>query len=337
MTTPLIIKGQPRFGRFSAVPSIINAHDYILQSPFDQAITGLQEKLKRKFGFKSFQFISINNQDVMIGLAVVDLGWVGNGFFYCYDRKTGHVEEISALQPFAHHTQIDLPAAHAHSRFHKGDFQIDILRSPESRKVIVTQGKQCLLEAIIETTQVEPLALCNPTGATGWTYTQKQTTQTVHGSYLQNGVRQVISPESGFLAASDDSCGFLNYRTSWRWLSLSATLATGQRVGVNFAMGVNTGFGTENALWVDGKIYEIAPVMFEQDPVSESWRIYSADGSVDLTVQTSWCRQESLNLGIVASHFNQWVSQVSGTIQCEDQHIIFEGQVGLLEKHFAKW
>jgi len=102
-------------------------------------------------------------------------------------------------------------------------------------------------------------------------------------------------------------------------------------------MGVNTGFGTENALWVDGKIYEIAPVMFEQDPVSESWRIYSADGSVDLTVQTSWCRQESLNLGIVASHFNQWVSQVSGTIQCEDQHIIFEGQVGLLEKHFAKW
>jgi hypothetical protein len=336
MTTPLIIKGQPRYGRFESPPSAINANDYSLQSAFDQPITGLRAKLKRKFGFKSFQFIGINNQDVVIGLAIVDLGWAGNGFFYCYDRRTNAVVEISELQPLARQTQVDHPAANAHCRFQKGDFQIDILRSALSRKVVVSKGQQCLLEAQIETAMVEPLALCNPTGATGWTYTQKQTAETVRGSFLQNGQRVEISPEAGFLAASDDSCGYLSYRTSWRWLSVSATLATGQRVGVNFAMGVNTGFGTENALWIDGKIFEIAPVMFEQLEEGK-WRVYSADGSVDLSVQTGWCRQETINLGLVASHFNQWVSHVTGTIRHAEQHVVFNGEIGLLEKHFAKW
>ncbi len=342
MDTPLIVNGQPRYGRFKATPSVINVDDFRLMSPFNQPLTGFKAKLKRKFGFKSFQFIGINNQDVMIGLAVVDLGWVGNGFFYIYDKKTNTVQEFSELQPLARNTTIENPADQAHCVFQKGNFRIEIKRADQKRVVKVTKAKECLLEATVDVSQVEPLALCNPTGATGWTYTQKQTAEEVRGYYLLQGQRVEISPEDGYLAATDDSCGYLNYRTSWHWLSVSATVASGQRVGLNFAMGVNQGFGTENALWVNGKIFEIPPIMFElveEDKVNNSstWHVYSADQSVDLTVKTGWCRQESLNLALVASHFNQWVSSVSGMITCDSQSIVLDGEMGLLEKHFAKW
>ncbi len=342
MVKPLIVDGRPRYGRFKSTPSVINVDDFELMSPFNKPLRGLQASLKRKLGFKSFQFIGINNQNIMIGLAIVDLGWVGNGFFYIYDKTTNTIQEISELQPLARQTRIDHPADQAHSTFQKGDFKIEINRADQKRIVKVTKSKECLLEATIDLSQVEPLALCNPTGATGWTYTQKQTAEEVRGYYLHQGQRVEISPENGYLAATDDSCGFLSYRTSWHWLSVSATIANGQRVGLNFAMGVNQGFGTENALWIDGKIFEIPPVMFtllHEDDVNQHliWHVYSADHSVDLRVKTGWCRQESLNLGLVASHFNQWVSTVSGQVKCGANTIEFDGELGLLEKHFAKW
>lgn len=342
MTTPLIKNGQPRYGRFKTPPSVINVNDFKLLSPFNQPITGFRQVLKRKFGFKSFQFVSVNNQEVMIGLAVVDLGWVSNGFFYIHHQKNNFTFEISELQPLGRHTTLENPADCANAIFHKNDFRIEINRMAGTRKIKVTKANQVLLEVVLDVSQVEPLALCNPTGATGWTYTQKQTAEDVRGYYLDQGQRVEISPETGFLAATDDSCGYLSYRTSWHWLSVSAMLVNGQRVGLNFAMGVNQGFGTENALWIDGKIFEVPPVMFERldgDDHSKNatWRVYSADQSVDLIVKTGWCRQESLNLGLVASHFNQWVSEVVGTMTCAGHTVMFNGEVGLLEKHFAKW
>jgi hypothetical protein len=342
MKLPLIIDGLPRYGRFKNAPSVINVNDFKFISPFNQPLTGIKAALKRKFGFKSFQFVSINNQDIMIGLAVVNLGWVGSGFFYIYDKKSNTTQEFSALQPLARHTTIEHPADTALSIFQSGNFKIEITRANQKRIVKVTKAKQCLLDAIIDISQVEPLSLCNPTGATGWTYTQKQTAEDVYGYYLHQGHRVEISSKDGYLAATDDSCGFLSYHTSWHWLSVSAIISTGQRVGLNFAMGVNQGFGTENAIWINGKIFEVPPVMFiliEEDRVNNqsTWQIYSADHSIDLNVETGWCRQESLNLAIVASHFNQWVSKVYGTVKCESHTIEFNGELGLLEKHFAKW
>lgn len=338
MNTPLIENGRPRYGRFKSPPSFININDFKLLSPFNKPLTGISAILKKKFGFKSFQFISINNQDVMIGLAVVDLGWVSNGFFYIHNKKTNFTLEISELQPLGRQTTLENPADRANAIFQKGDFRIEINRADQKRKVKVTKAHQILLEAELNASQVGPLALCNPTGATGWTYTQKQAAEEVRGYYLEQGQRVAISLEAGFLAATDDSCGFLSYRTSWHWLSVSANLASGQQIGLNFAMGVNQGFGTENALWIDGQIFEIAPVMFElTEDVEPTWRVFTADRSVDLSVKIGWCRQESLNLGLVASHFNQWVSSVSGTITCEGQTVVLHGEMGLLEKHFAKW
>jgi len=331
----LITNGRPHYGRLSDIPEL-NWQDFQMTTPFERPISGVAARLKAQFGYKAFQFVSINNAEVMLGLAVVDLGWVGHGFFYCYDHTQNEAKEISHLQLAGFQTTVTAEK----STFKKSDFQIELWRTDHILNVKVTQGEQVLLAAEIEQGEVDPLLLCSPTGATGWTYTRKQTTQTVTGRYFAHDEWHDITPEVGFLAGTDDSCGFLSHQTSWHWLSISTTLSSGVRLGLNLAMGVNQGFGTENALWIDGHMIEIAPVMFDRLPEDDDvirWRIYTADGRLDLLATVGWSHQESKNFGLVASHFNQWVALIDGVIQCEGQSHVLQGVMGLLEKHYARW
>ncbi|XID74270.1 DUF2804 domain-containing protein [Alkanindiges sp. WGS2144] len=326
----LFERGKPQYGRFKQAPQCIDIQQFNYQTPFKRSITGLTKNLH----FKQFQFISLNNERYMIGLAVVDLGWVGHGFFYCHDQHSGQVREFSYLQAFAKNTHV---CSHqiGTTFFKKGRFLIQIKKEWGIRRVLVQQGQKELLNATISTNGVEPLALCTPTGVSGWTFTQKQATLAAQGSVCFK--RQSIDlGEQRFMAAIDETCGMLRPETAWHWLSLSGVDQQGQRLGINLATGVNETFSTENSLWLDGKISELPPVLFEQI-APDQWRIFSADGRVDLQVKTAWRRHESKNFIVVASQFSQWVSFISGRIQYNDSWIEISPQMGLLEQHYAKW
>src|SRR5690606_39665705 len=66
-------------------------------------------------------------------------------------------------------------------------------------------------------------------------------------------------------ASLDDTCGFLRPETAWFWLSSNFRDANQNRIGINLASGVNESFGNENCLWVNGKIYPLADVLFQQE------------------------------------------------------------------------
>jgi hypothetical protein len=110
-----------------------------------------------------------------------------------------------------------------------------------------------------------------------------------------------------------------------------------RRIGLNLASGVNESFGNENTLWVDGKIYPLTDVLFEQQS-EKTWSIRSLDERLNLVIETAWCRFENLNLRLVGSQFNQWQAKVSGTIdQVNIDTVRLKNQYGLLEQHYAKW
>lgn len=326
----LFEQGRPQFGRFDQAPQRIDIKDFQYVSAFGRPIMGLEKKLR----YKQFQFISINNQDVMIGLAVADLAWAGYAFFYCYDKRDGIAQEFSFLQPLAYNTIINNQLK-GETFFSKNDFVIHIRRLANKRKVLVKRGKQVLLDAVLDMKNQQPLVLCTPTGATGWTYTQKMTCLTVRGKALVNGMAVDLEQE-GLRAALDETCGMLRPETAWHWLSLSGKTTTGINVGVNLATGVNETTATENSLWLNGVLHELPAVMFQQMSDDE-WRVYSHDGSVELRAQTGWRRHESRNFFIVASQFSQWVSGISGHVVINDQKIEIPVQQGLLEQHYARW
>lgn len=326
----LFALGQPRFGRLDSVPERIDIRQFKYKTPFSREITGWKKQLK----YKQFQFISINNPDYMFGLAIVDLGWVGHGFFYCYEHQRKNIEELSFLQPAAYLTSV-CSNEQGVSCFKKYNFLIQIEKTAQERKVLVKQGERILLDACIDTTTAAPLSLCTPTGATGWTYTQKRTTLAVTGLARTTG-KLIDLHDQQFMAAIDDSCGMLRHETAWHWLSLSGYTQNGHKIGLNLATGVNETFATENTLWLNGQIFEMPPVFFKQITVNQ-WQVFSADGRIDLTVKTGWRRYESKNFMLVASQFSQWVSFISGKITDHQQTYEIKEQMALLEKHYAKW
>ncbi len=329
----LVQDGQPLFGRWPRPPKHINVQDFDHMTPFGQPASRLRQKL----GFKQFRFVSLNSDDLMIGLAMVDLAWAGHGFFYVYDHRSGQRLSAAHTRPLAYHTRLNPSPYYGTSDFRSKPLSIEINQRQAKRRVRAWhQRRLCLDVTIDQRACQQPLALCSPTGATGWTYTQKSTAMPMVGM-LDWGGYQVDLGTPDWLAATDDSCGVLRYVTAWHWLSLSTQLADGRTLGVNLASGVNDSFGTENTLWLDGLAIELPPVLFRQID-AEHWQLISADGRVCLQVQTYGCHQDSTNALLVANRFRQWVGLVSGTIILPNQQVVeWQGKLGLLEKHYARW
>ena len=61
--------GQPVYGLFSDGVEHINYTDYDLRSPMDRK----RSRLARRLGFNQFQFVSLLSEELIAGIAIVDL------------------------------------------------------------------------------------------------------------------------------------------------------------------------------------------------------------------------------------------------------------------------
>ncbi|SPL71607.1 DUF2804 domain-containing protein [Acinetobacter stercoris] len=326
------INGQPRYGRFTHIPTSINIDKYIYQTPYGKELKGWRKRLK----YKKFKFCCIQHEHFTIGVAIADISWAGHAFIYIYDHATGQVMEWNANTFLGHHTVVDEQPLYNQSYFSKSPFYIEMQHANGVRYIRVTKYGEEKLKARIFCAGTEPLSLCSPNGINGWTYTQKKNTLTVEGFFVDKQKKQIQFNERT-LASLDDTCGFLRPETAWFWLSSSFWDNEGNRIGLNLASGVNESFGNENCLWINGTLFEVSDVLFEK--VDERhWSIRSLDEKLNLTVETGWRRYENLNLRLVGSQFSQWQSRISGTIQSGKGNVIYLNQeYGLLEQHYAKW
>lgn len=319
--------GHPHFGRFEQAPTLFNIQEY--DNPF------LSKAWRRKLRFKKFSFVGIQHQHYTIGLAIVDLAWAGHGFYYCYDRKNDRFIDLHGLQPFARKTQLQTLDRMQNASFFKHyNLQIELKEQGDQRQIQVTRKGATLCQANIKRVQTEPLYMCSPTGIRGWTFTHKSMALKVSGHFYDAEGSQIFFDDKS-LASLDDSCGFLRPETEWFWLS-SQALINGQKIGINLASGVNESCGNENCLWIDGTIYPLNDVIFQQQG-DNLWKIFSLDGAIVLRVTTAWRRYENTNLIITASQFSQWIASIDGRLKTVDQSVTFHHVHAVLEQHYAKW
>lgn len=325
--------GQPRYGRFDALPQSISIDQYIYKTPYGKTLKGWRKQLK----FKKFKFCSIQHQHYSIGMAIADIAWAGHGFVYIYDHKEQQVMQWNCIQMLARNTTVDEQPNYSQSFLTKSPFHLQMQHANGVRYLQVSKHEEIKLQARIFCAGTDPLSMCSPTGINGWTYTQKLSSLAVEGFFV-NRDKQRIAFDAKSLAALDDTCGFLRPETSWFWLSCNFWDHAGIRIGLNLASGVNESYGNENALWINGVLYPLADVLFEQLD-SHRWQIRSLDQSLDLEVNTGWRRYENINLRLVGSQFSQWQSRVSGVIYCaaENKKIVLNEEYALLERHYAKW
>ena len=323
--------GQPRYGRFLELPTSIDVSKYDYKTPYGKSLIGWRKHLK----YKKFKFCSIQHEHYSLGVAVVDIGWAGHGFFYIYDHTSDEVLEWNAITPFARNTKVDEQPLFNHSHFSNNPYQIEMQHANGARYITVTKHGEILLSARTFCAGTTPLSLCSPNGINGWTYTQKLTTLGCEGFFI-NKKGQTIQFNDRTFTALDDTCGFLRPETAWFWLSCSFWDDQNNRIGINLASGVNESFGNENSLWINGRLYALSDVLFQQ--ISDAqWSIQSLDKTLNLIVDTGWRRFENLNLRLVGSQFSQWQAKISGTILQDGQEVVLNNEYGLIEQHYAKW
>jgi hypothetical protein len=323
--------GQPRYGRFTHVPSSISVDQYHYKTPYGKNLVGWRKQLK----YKKFKFCAIHHEHYSIGIAIADIAWAGHGFFYVYNHETDEIIEWNATSILARNTKVDEQPLFNQSLFTNSPYQIEMQHANGVRYVSVTKYGEIKLSARIFCAGTDPLSLCSPNGINGWTYTQKLTSLACEG-FFSNKAGQTIRFDDQAFASLDDTCGFLRPETAWFWLSCNFWDKDKNRIGINLASGVNESFGNENCLWINGRLYPIADVLFEQI-TDHQWSIRSLDESLNLVVETGWRRFENLNLRLVGSQFSQWQAKISGTINQDGKIITLSNEYGLLEQHYAKW
>lgn len=326
--------GQPNVGLFQDSITSFNLEALDLRTEMD----GPASWWRRQFGYKQFQFVALQSPEFVLAIAIADVRYVNSGFAYLY-RKGLPPLQLSLLHPLAMRVQMSQSPRQGTARIGTARHGWQLTPSDAGWQVILTHPR-LQVKVQIHRAQQAALALCNATGYSGFTYTEKNNALAVSGSITIDGhALDLQHARAGY----DFSAGYMRRETSWRWASINTFLPSpsGQLIpfGLNLASGVNETGLTENVWWLDSKRQHLSPAQFEFDrQTAGAWRIRTLCDEVDLSFSPEFCRQERLNLGLLASNFRQYVGTFSGRLQQQDGSIIIvDQQQGFTEDHYAKW
>lgn len=323
--------GQPTFGLFDGSIPDFNLQDFIYQNLMDKKASALT----RYFHYKQFQFICVTGSDWLLAVAIADIRYANSGFAYLYRFDTKQAISKGLLLPGALGCRMsDSPSA-GEAKQDFGAYKVAIKTSATNWQLKI-DTKELKANLTIEKASQMPLALCAPTGYNGWTYSEKSNALAVSGTVELQGKSQDLTQA---LAGYDFSAGFMRRQTSWRWASISAVVE-GKAFGLNMAAGVNETGLCENALWFNGQIQHLSPACFVFDRKDDTkvWQVSSLCGEVQLEFQPLYCRQEKVNIGLLASNFRQYVGLYSGFVVLQNGSKLQLNSVkGLAEDHYAKW
>lgn len=324
--------GNIEFGVYTEAPYEVNFKDYHLRNAMDKTVTGWRKKMR----FNQFQFISLNGDDFILGVAIVNLKWVSNCFVYVYQPSSQTFKEFSWLQPFAFNTQTDALPNNGEWHFKYGKSKIAISSNNGQRHLHIHIPNE--LDVNVHINEQQPaLNVCCQAGYDGWVYTQKNAALPVSGDiqWQQNTINAKT-----LKAAVDWSCGYMRRETFWNWASLSHTTQTGDVIGFNLATGVNETSFTENNLWINGKSIKLdrAQFKFNRNNRMAPWEIKSCDGLIDLKFTPMGERKEKINAILIASNFTQVFGEFHGTVKDKLGNTYkIENALGFCEDHYAKW
>jgi hypothetical protein len=188
----------------------------------------------------------------------------------------------------------------------RGDLEIDLLieasRGPEIVEVV------------------------SPTASGGWIWTRKQAGLGARGTVLLRGRRRSVE----LCAVIDDSAGYHDRRTAWRWSTGVGTAVSGEQVAWNLVAGVHDApTDSERTLWVDGAAREIGSARFAGDLS----RLETDDGGA-LDFAPWATRAHRTSLVVFRSDYRQPFGTFSGKLP--GGLGLAEGY-GVMEEHDVRW
>ncbi|WP_235533682.1 MULTISPECIES: DUF2804 domain-containing protein [unclassified Roseateles] len=320
----VVIDGAPAHGRYAGR---IGSIDW---SPLQPRPGWLWRRLHHK----RWHYVGLGNEQLFIGVAIVDVGWACSAFAYLFDRRRRrlladwHQDGLPGLQAGL----ADAPLAGANAWFRGVGAQLSLRHEMPDLLRLRVATRALYVEAELDLHGMAPPLLAIGPIAGGLAHaTQKTSALPVRGWAEADGQRFELGDA---WAAVDASNGLLARDTAWRWAS-----AHRPDVGFNLQQGY---FGDqENVLWLDGQPIALGAARFEHDAAQPlaPWRVRTDDGLLDLVFTPEGARAADKNLGFAASRYVQPVGSFAGEVKpgplASARQV--RGLLGVTEQHQSRW
>lgn len=327
----------PEFGTYSGEIEEFPLNDYKFRNIFYNLFKHLRAK--------RWRFTGVFSPEIVIGIAVVDTGYIGTSFTYVYDRETGEIAEYTGMSLLGRACNITDNLSKGKAVFNQGKNLIsmdwDLKKGIEEIKISL-QTKSNRIEAdikVLEDIKVnEPHQVTFPTFKNKFAFTHKIAGLSAIGSIKCNEKTYHLNKDYSF-AAIDHTLGYHDYNWEWLWSSLSGLSEDGRIIGLNLVAPITHKTINENVLWIDGKKFVLGESDFENKKnIMGIWKIKTKNKMVDLRFEPLKVRSETINIGIIKSKFAQPIGLYNGHFLLPDgEKIYIKDQIGIAEEHFARW
>jgi hypothetical protein len=160
----------------------------------------------------------------------------------------------------------------------------------------------------------------------GYVWTRKQAAVPVRGEVRLAGATIAIDA----LGVVDDTAGYHDRHTAWRWSAGVGQTADGRAAGWNLVVGVNDPLaGSERSVWIDGAAREVGPVAFAEDLSSVA---FAEGGALAFAAEATRERHDALL--VMRSDYVQPFGVFTGTLP---GGLDLARGYGVMEDHRARW
>ena len=276
---------------------------------------------------KRWQWFCAMDEEVAFGGAVVRLGYMGQCFFWVFDRSTRQfvTQQSALLPPGIVHVTKNPQGGTLASTGGRG-VRLEVERPFEDQVVVSLDHAHTKARLVFKAPLEQAMTAICPLPDRRTNVTIKHSGVHVQGWIQASGGRRwEVSEESGW-GFLDYTHGLLPYHTTWKWAIGGGLSPAGERVGFNLIEGFNQGY--ENAMWHQGRVYRLPESTLSCD---SAWTARSSQ--VALRLQEEGVRREAIDLKVIASRYVQplgrWTGEVGG--------MALSHGVGVAEEHEVRW
>lgn len=305
-------------------------------------------KFLKNLRLKEWEHFGLICEDYYFGMVIFDAKYLGNVFFYAFNRKTGEFFEHKRTSIGAP-LRIARELWHSECYFKHIGFEMEFLNRLDSgyhrlRVEIARTHDKPKVSADVriheDLSKFEPLVSVSPIGSDRALYTHKIASSAE--GFVRIDDREVRLDAERDFGLMDVQKTYYPYNTFWNWTTFAWRNADGKIVALNLCQNFieEDEKYNENCLWLDGKIVPLSAARFDFDKndVLKPWKITTTGGEVDLIFKPLGERKGKISLGFLMSNFHQPFGEFSGVMRAPGKEAIeIDGAFGVCEHHLARF
>jgi hypothetical protein len=286
---------------------------------------------------KRWEYWGIVTPEVIVGLTVSSLDYLGLHSVVVVDRRTKTEVIRTALEPLARSVSLPDRSGVGVARGSSGGLMLAFASSAAGTR-LEADAPGVRLRAEVGPGD-ECLAVVVPWSRRRFQYTVKDVGRPVTGTLTLGEEELRFGPDDGAFAVLDHGRGKWPYSVTWNWAAGHGRVA-GRRVGLQLGGRWTDGTGsTENGLFVDGRLHKIHDDLtwtYDRSDFLAPWRITGP--RVNVTLAPFHERDERTNALLIASEIHQCFGVFTGWVRDDaGDRVPVDGLVGWAEEARNRW